>query len=87
MVGQVRVPMRDRKPGIGVVKIHSCVDRIFKGTGGSVHCLKYSLKLQALHNHNYFSRLYTKISPVSYPFGYAHCALTMQVLLLYASPL
>ena len=42
MVGPVRLRIRDRILGRGVVKIHICVDIIFKWTGGSVHCLKYS---------------------------------------------
>ena len=43
MVGQVRIHMRDRILGIGVVKIHICVDRIVKGTGDAV--LYYSVKI------------------------------------------
>ena len=50
IVGQVSARMQ----GIGtqergVLKFHICVGRIFKGRGGSVHCLKYSLKFQGLN--------------------------------------
>ena len=45
MVGQVRLRMMDRILGEGVIKIDICVDRIFKGTGGSVNSLKYSLTI------------------------------------------
>ena len=51
-MGQVRVHMRDRILVRVVGNIHICVDRIFKGTGGSVHCLKYSLKFHGLNNQN-----------------------------------
>ena len=36
----------------GVVNIHICIKKIFKGTGGPVHCLKYSLIFQGVNNHN-----------------------------------
>ena len=45
----------------------------FSETGGSVHCLKYSLKFQGLNSHIYIYYLYTQyeflplLSPVSCP--------------------
>ena len=65
MVGQVRVRMRDRILGRGVVKIHICVDRIFKETGGSVHFLKLSLKFQGLNNKFLFFHYYEFVLPLS----------------------
>ena len=68
MVGPVRLRIRDRILGRGVVKIHICVDIIFKWTGGSVHCLKYSQiviiikKMYSIHKYEFL--------PTPLPFAY-----------------
>ena len=77
-MGQVHtrtVRLRDGILERRVVKILICVDRIFKETGGSVHCLKFLLKFQGLNNRNFlkickqkYEFLLTLSHAVSYPF-------------------